>query len=159
MESERGSTSLAMLGALAVALAMLMFLVDLGVLIVARTRAQTAADAAALAAAGELAAGGPDPQGEAGVFARANGARLIRCDCSSGSGVEARVLVLVPARFGGMRMVGAEGVTAWAKARVTPLTDSGWSTSSPASSSSAGDVRSSSRPGVPASRESPRPAR
>ncbi len=117
MEDERGSISVALLGALAVALMMLMFLADLGALVVARARAQIAADAAALAAAGELAFGGGDPQEEAGVFARANGARLIRCDCAPGWGAEARVLVLVPVRFRGMRLVGAEGVTARAKAR------------------------------------------
>jgi secretion/DNA translocation related TadE-like protein len=122
MEGERGSISVALVGALAVTLAMVLFLADLGALVVARTRAQTAADAAALAAAGELIAGGADAEEEAGIFARANGARLIRCDCSPGSGTKARVSVLVPVNWSGMRLAGVEGVTARALARAEART-------------------------------------
>lgn len=67
----------ALVGALALGLG------HLGQVAAARARAETAADAAALAAAGELAAG-RSPQvttRTARVMAAANGARLIRCNC------------------------------------------------------------------------------
>jgi hypothetical protein len=52
--------------------------------ILAVSRAQTAADAAALAAAGELVAGRTAGAAErtASLTAAANGARLLRCDCA-----------------------------------------------------------------------------
>ncbi|HEV8628114.1 MAG TPA: Rv3654c family TadE-like protein [Acidimicrobiia bacterium] len=61
-------------------------------------RAQTAADAAALAAAGELAAGRTPGEAEriASLTASANGARLLRCDCG-GSAVIVAVTVTLPA--------------------------------------------------------------
>lgn len=58
-------------------------------------RAQTAADAAALAAVAESAPGGSgDPHRQAELFARANGARLIECICIAGaSAVQVRVAI------------------------------------------------------------------
>jgi secretion/DNA translocation related TadE-like protein len=52
--------------------------------ILAVSRARTAADAAALAAAGELATGRTEGDAErtASLTAAANGARLLRCDCA-----------------------------------------------------------------------------
>lgn len=73
-----------------------MGLTDLAVFVLARTRAQTAADSAALAAAAELIPGlGTEPEGKAREFAEANGARLLSCQCALGSGV-AEVSVSVP---------------------------------------------------------------
>ena len=65
--------------------------------IIGRARAQTAADAAALAAAGELAAGRTEAQAEriASLTAAANGARLLRCDCG-GPAVVVAVTVILP---------------------------------------------------------------
>lgn len=80
MSSERGSATvlvLAVLGALVLAAA------GIGVLAqgqVAAIRAQTAADAAALAAAPETFLGG-DPAILAREYAQANGAKLVECDC------------------------------------------------------------------------------
>ena len=61
------------------------------------SRAQTAADAAALAAAGELAAGRNRAEAEriASLTAAANGARLLRCDCG-GPAVVVAVTVTLP---------------------------------------------------------------
>lgn len=57
-----------------------------GEVIAERTRAQTAADAAALAAAAESAlGGGQDPKGQATRFARLNGAVLEECLCVPGA--------------------------------------------------------------------------
>lgn len=80
MRTERGSATvlvLAMLGALLLAGA------GIGVLAqgqVAAIRAQTAADAAALAAAPETFFG-KDPTNQAREYARVNGATLVECDC------------------------------------------------------------------------------
>ncbi|MGH8993510.1 MAG: Rv3654c family TadE-like protein [Acidimicrobiia bacterium] len=64
---------------------------------VSRARAETAADAAALAAATELAAGrtGGVAERSAKEMAGANGARLVGCDCRPGSG-SVRVVVAMP---------------------------------------------------------------
>jgi secretion/DNA translocation related TadE-like protein len=65
--------------------------------VVGRARAQTAADAAALAAAGELAAGRTGEQAEriASLTAAANGARLLHCFCG-GPAVFVAVTVTLP---------------------------------------------------------------
>lgn len=74
-------------------------LTDLAVFVLARTRAQTAADSAALAAAAELIPGlGTEPEGKAREYAEANGAKLVSCHCSLGSGV-AEVSVSVPVKM------------------------------------------------------------
>ena len=58
-------------------------------------RAQTAADAAALAAVAESAPGGSgQPEAQARRFAAANGARLVECICRTGSSaMQVRVAV------------------------------------------------------------------
>ena len=65
--------------------------------VLAVSRAQTAADAAALAAAGELAAGrtAGDAERTASLTAAANGARLLRCECA-GPAVTVHVSVALP---------------------------------------------------------------
>ena len=62
------------------------FTVDIGALESQRTRAQTAADAAALAAVAESGpSGGGDPSAVARRFATLNGARLVECLCDRGA--------------------------------------------------------------------------
>lgn len=115
--SERGSASLALLGAVVVGMVTLLGLADLGLLLAARARAQTAADAAALAAAAETVAGvGRDPPGVAGRFAQANGAALVDCECRTGdAGAVVEVSVTVDLMLSGDRRV-----TARARAGVDP---------------------------------------
>ena len=74
----------------------------------ATTPAQTAADAAALAAAGELATGRSAGEAEriASLTAAGNGARLIRCDCG-GPAVIAAVTVNLPTFWPASRLVRA----------------------------------------------------
>lgn len=92
---ERGSASLVVAAMLAAAVVMSLGAADLGRVVTARARAQTAADAAALAAAQELALpGGRRPIDVAGEYAAANGASLRSCTCPVGS-VEAVVEVVV----------------------------------------------------------------
>ena len=80
-------------------------------------RAQTAADAAALAAAQDLAGGsGGDPQASAAEYARRNGASLAECSCPAG-GSEA--IVEVRLRVGNLLLLGGDRiVTARARAVV-----------------------------------------
>jgi secretion/DNA translocation related TadE-like protein len=96
---ESGNASVAVLAGVAMVMVFLAALADLSVFVLARARAQTAADASALAAAGELIPGsGNDPVGQASKFARLNGASLVRCMCR-GSDSSVEVEVAVPVHF------------------------------------------------------------
>ena len=94
--ADRGNASVAVVGGAAVVMVFLLGLSDLAVYYMARTKAQTAADSASLAAAAELIPGiGEDPEGKAREFAAANGAELTACDCAPGGSV-VQVTVSVP---------------------------------------------------------------
>ena len=98
--------------------------VDVGAYLVAAGRAQAAADAAALAAAGGEAQADPVGPGQlAATSARRNDARLDACDCAPGRGrVEVTVSVSVPGVFL-PRVAGAQRVQARAAAQlVVPAT-------------------------------------
>lgn len=93
---DHGNASVAVVGGMAMIMVFLLGLSDLAVYFIARTRAQTAADSASLAAVAELIPGiGEDPEAKAREFADANGAKLIACDCNPG-GTVAQVSVAVP---------------------------------------------------------------
>ncbi len=93
--SERGSVSIVVVALLAVALVLTMGVADLARVLTCAARAQTAADAAALAAAQELAtSGGAQPIELAASYAERNGAALTACSCEAG-GTEAVVTVTV----------------------------------------------------------------
>ncbi len=120
MRSEQGSATvlvLAVLGALLLAGA------GIGVLAqgqVAAIRAQTAADAAALAAAPETFLGG-DPASLAREYAQANGATLILCECSVDETWQTRrvkVTVRVPLTIW---TLGGVGVSRSATAEFAPV--------------------------------------
>jgi Putative Flp pilus-assembly TadE/G-like len=81
---QRGAASLPLLGVCVLALSLALVVADVGLLLEAKARAGTAADAAALAAAPVTfrpfgAAG--TPAQEAARFAGLNGARLVACAC------------------------------------------------------------------------------
>ena len=93
---QSGNASVALVGGVAMVMVFALGLTDLAVFFLARTRAQTAADSAALAAAAELIPGlGTEPEAKAREFAEANGAKLETCRCALGSSV-AEVSVSVP---------------------------------------------------------------
>lgn len=93
-------------------------LADVGLFFLARSRAQIAADAAALAAAAELIPGlGTDPVGKAGEYAEINGAELLKCECRQGT-TSVEVQVGAPASFFLIKPQDLRRVTAWAKAEV-----------------------------------------
>lgn len=116
--NEAGNASLAVLGVCLLLGVFILGLGDTAVLLLARSRAQVAADAAALAAASELIPGARgDPSEEASRFAAANGGDVVFCRCARGSR-EAVVKVRVPARFLLIDRLGAGDVGAVAKADV-----------------------------------------
>lgn len=96
VHSDRGSVSLVLAAGLAAALVMTMGVADVATVLAARSSARTAADAAALAAAQELAfSTGADPAALAENYATGNGATLTSCACVAG-GLEAVVEVSAP---------------------------------------------------------------
>ncbi|MCU1429451.1 MAG: hypothetical protein JWL83_3451 [Actinomycetia bacterium] len=98
MRSQRGSVTIAAMAAVAIAAVLLIGLSRVGAAAGLRARADTAADAAALAAADALALGkSPEAAAhDAEATARANGARLVSCECA-GDSAEVLVLVVAPA--------------------------------------------------------------
>jgi secretion/DNA translocation related TadE-like protein len=108
---ERGAAAIVMLGVVAVALSLTYGAARLGSALVGRARAESAADAAALAAADMLALGrAPDVAADAArATAVANGARLVSCRCR---GNDAAVVVEVD-----VSGVGVPGAVARGRAR------------------------------------------
>ena len=96
-QGQQGSAGVLLCGVVALAAALTLGLGRLATGALAAARAQTAADAAALAAAGELAAGRTAGAAERTAYltASANGARLLRCDCG-GPAVVVAVTVALP---------------------------------------------------------------
>jgi secretion/DNA translocation related TadE-like protein len=96
--SDRGSVSVVVAAAVGMALVVTMGAADVGRALIARSRAEAAADLAALAAAQELALpSGREPADVAADFADRNGARLVACTCQPGAS-EAIVGVAVDVR-------------------------------------------------------------
>jgi secretion/DNA translocation related TadE-like protein len=86
VHDERGSVTIVISGVVAVVVFLTLGAADLGTTLIARERAHAAADAAALAAAQELALPSVStPQQEAGDYAQRNGASLASCACAMGS--------------------------------------------------------------------------
>lgn len=117
MSGERGSVSIVAAATIAILAALTMGCADLARALVAVGRADTAADAAALAAAQELAAPtGSAPSSVAAEYAQRNGATLVECSCETGA---TDVTVAVEVRVGPMLLVpGDRSVTGRARAVV-----------------------------------------
>ena len=114
MSRERGSVSIVVAAVVAALVVLAMGASDLARVLVVAARAQTAADAAALAAAQELAVPtDTEPVDSATAFAASNGATLVSCDCGSGT-FTAEVTVRAPVGnlllFDDDRVVQAEAV-------------------------------------------------
>jgi len=96
VSTERGSATVVTAGILAAVLVLALGAADVARVLVAASRAQTAADAAALAAAQSLAFPTEiDPATTASELAERNGARLRSCACDP-VGLTALVVVEVP---------------------------------------------------------------
>ena len=86
MSDQRGSVSVVLAAGISAGLVMTMGVADVAKVLAARSRARTAADAAALAAAQELALStGTDPAVLAADYATRNGAELVACVCEPGA--------------------------------------------------------------------------
>jgi secretion/DNA translocation related TadE-like protein len=115
---DRGSAAVSVVGLVAMVMVLMLGLADLAAFLLARSKAQTAADAAALAAAAELLPGrGPGPETEAEKLAELNGASLVSCTCPP-KAQSVVVYVSVPTRFAILRTIGAKQVIARARAEV-----------------------------------------
>lgn len=122
MRGERGSVSVVVAGLVALVLAASLATADLVRALSAVARAQTAADAAALAAAQEVALpSGREPEEVAAEYAARNGAALEACRCEAGT-FEASVGVRLP--VGRLLLLGG-GRTARAEARAVVDVPSG----------------------------------
>jgi len=82
--AQRGATTIVMIAVLVLGMALTLGAARVGAALVGRARAQTAADAAALAAADTIALGGDAERAhaDAASIADANGARLESCACA-----------------------------------------------------------------------------
>jgi secretion/DNA translocation related TadE-like protein len=126
----RGSVSILVAATMFVSLVAVLALADLAVLTQSRVRAQTAADAAALAAVRELALPtGIEPSEAAAELARANGATLITCMCEPGT---TRAAVEVELPTSGLRLLRNPPVRATAAAIASPPAATPIPTSPPA---------------------------
>lgn len=116
---DRGAAAVWVLGCGAVVLAVGLLVLVRSLAVLARHRAETAADLAALAAAGRIGVGG-DPCSAAGAVAAANNARLRSCVVALGvGGRSGTVRVEVVARAD-LPVVGGREVSARARAGRLP---------------------------------------
>ena len=122
--NERGSVTVLVLGVIALTAVLGMMLGTVGQFLTARSQAQTAADAAALAAAPlTFRPYGSErgPAGEAARLAAANGAQLVRCDCSTDRSFAVRVVEVEVVREVSLLVLGTHKVRAVAAAEFTPV--------------------------------------
>lgn len=122
MKREDGSASVVVAAIIAMVVVLALGAADVGRVLAAAARAQTSADAAALAAAQELAIpSGRVPQDVAAEYATRNGAVLVECVCSTGAS-EASVEVQVD--IGDLLLFDGDRVVV-AKARAVVATPGG----------------------------------
>lgn len=120
---ERGSATVLALALVLVVLVSGLALLAAAQLVTARARAVTAADAAALAAAPATfpALGdGAGPDQLAGELARANGARLVRCQCPMVESFDPRQVEVEVAVTAQLAIVGGVEVRAVSRAEYVP---------------------------------------
>ncbi|MGY1806105.1 Rv3654c family TadE-like protein [Blastococcus sp. SYSU D00669] len=113
-DRERGSATVWVLALAGVLAAVGAAAVLVGAAVTARHRAGSAADLAALAAAGAAVRGDPGACAEAGALAARNGAELTAC--AVGADAVVTVTVAVPVRLGPLGLFAAEG-----RARAGPV--------------------------------------
>ena len=155
---QEGSVSIAVIAVAMLSLLMCLCVTDAGLMLAARSQAQNAADAAALAAAQEsfpLLGTGRTPRSAASRTAGENGAALKSISISGGGGrVQVDVSVRVPSIVLQRLGVGPQEVTAAAAAEVDIerlLAHHGvWYTADPALYGKLASLLSASRPGDPA---------
>jgi Flp pilus assembly protein TadG len=117
LSQQCGSVSIVIAAVILLALVLSIGVADVAGVLVARSHARTAADAAALAVAQELVLPtGVDPAEIATLYAERNGANLTGCSCDAGT-LEATVTVSIVVD-GFLLVTGSRTVTARARAVV-----------------------------------------
>jgi Flp pilus assembly protein TadG len=117
VKREGGSVSIVVAAVILLSLVLSMGIADVAEVLIARSQARTAADAAALAVAQELVLPtGADPADVAREYATLNGAAVTSCDCVAGS-LEAIVAVAMKVD-GFLLVLGSRSVVARARAVV-----------------------------------------
>lgn len=117
MSRERGSVSIVVAAVILLALVLSIGVADVARVLVARSHARTAADAAALAAAQELALpSGADPAAVAAAYAERNDAILSDCICAAGTSDATVTVTIVVDGF--LLVTGSRTVMARARAVV-----------------------------------------
>jgi Flp pilus assembly protein TadG len=117
VKGQDGSVSVVVAAVILLSLVLSLGVVDVAHVLVARSRARTAADAAALAVAQELVLPtGADPADVARRYAMLNGAAVQTCDCVTGS-LEATVAVTIAVE-GFLLIAGTRSVVARSRAVV-----------------------------------------
>jgi secretion/DNA translocation related TadE-like protein len=122
--NDRGSVTVLALGLIGVIAVLGLMLATTGQYLAARSQAQTAADAAALAAAPLTfrpfgSANGP--AAEAARLAAANGAQLVGCDCSIDRSFAVRVVQVEVTRRVSLLILGTRNIRTVAAAEFTPV--------------------------------------
>jgi secretion/DNA translocation related TadE-like protein len=121
MRRERGSASVLLVGLLPIMLIIAVAVIEAAGLVGSRIQAQTAADAAALAAAAAtFPAKGEDPQSQAVRFAEANGTELVSCRCPMNPSFEPRVVTVIVTMAHHTRFFGEVVLRAGASAEFHP---------------------------------------
>lgn len=120
---DRGSATVVAALLVTMVMAALVGLGSLTVLYGVRSEANTAADAAALAAAVATypAAGAGDPRAEAARYAAANGAEVVSCDCPVDPSLEVRSATVVVEKKVTVPFFGTLGVRAGATGEFDPV--------------------------------------
>ena len=114
--TERGSVTIVAAGAIVIVLICTMGVADVGRVLAERSRTEAAADAAALAAAQDLALDAGDPPADAASYAARNGGALTSCSCARGS---FEAVVEVRRTFDGLLLLpGVHSITSKARAVV-----------------------------------------
>lgn len=123
MTPERGAAGVITAALTAVGLVLALLVADVAMVVHARVRLATAADAAALAAAPVTFAQfgtSEDPVAAATALAVANGAELVECDCAVDRTWSRRKVVVVVGVSVGLLLLGDRRLTAAASAEFRP---------------------------------------
>ena len=123
IDADRGSATVVAALLVAIVMVTLVGLGSLTVLYGVRAEANTAADAAALAAAVATypPAGADDPRAEAARYAGANGAVVVSCECVIDSGLETRSATVIVEKKVTVPFFGTLGVRAGATGEFDPV--------------------------------------
>ena len=126
--TERGSSAVAIVGVLGVVAVLSVAVASVGILYGAKAKAQTAADAGALAAAVATypPVGRDSPTVVAGAVAADNGSTLVSCRCMIDGSLSERTVEVVTSVRASVPIFGTVDVGASSRAEFDPMRWMGW---------------------------------